>query len=224
MYQVGKAYSFCVLENGWAKISSGRDTARPAQRAGDPARKLFLGSTPPANTDLESGGALVPQSVRTSRSNSRRRNGGRGSRGFTLVELLIVLAIIMTISAMAVPSLQAAIDDARIAKAVGDIRTMETEIEQYEITNGKLPNTLADIGRDTWLDPWGSPYQYLNFALTKGKGKMRKDRFLVPLNTDYDLYSMGKDGQSRPPLTAKVSQDDILRANDGAFLGLASTY
>ncbi len=34
----------------------------------------------------------------------------------------------------------------------------------------------------------------------------------------------GRDRQSIPPLTAKVSQDDILRANDGAFIGLASTY
>jgi general secretion pathway protein G len=145
-------------------------------------------------------------------------------RGFTLVELLIVMAIIMTISSIAVPNLQAALDDARIARAVADIRTLETDIAEYEIQNGKLPNTLMDIGRDTLMDPWGNPYQYLNFAGTKGKGKMRKDRFLVPLNTDYDLYSMGKDGLSVPPITAKQSQDDILRANDGSFLGLASQY
>jgi general secretion pathway protein G len=155
---------------------------------------------------------------------ARRSNGPAAARGFTLVEMLIVMAIIMTISAMAVPSLQAAIDDARVAAAVADIRELETEITQYQIETGSLPLTLADIGRDTLLDPWGRPYQYLNFATTKGKGKMRKDRFLVPLNTDYDLYSMGKDGKSVPPITAKDSQDDILRANDGAFLGLASTY
>ena len=145
-------------------------------------------------------------------------------RGFTLVELLIVMAIIMTVSAIAVPSLQAAINSARIAKAVGDIRTLETDIEEYEIQNGQLPNTLADIGEATLTDPWGNPYQYLNFANVKGKGKMRKDRFLVPLNSDYDLYSMGADGKSVPPITAKESQDDILRANDGGFIGLASTY
>jgi general secretion pathway protein G len=146
------------------------------------------------------------------------------SCGFTLVELLIVMAIIMTVSAIAVPNLQAALDDARLARAVADIRTLETEIEQYQIINGQLPNSLADIGRDTLLDPWGNPYQYLNFATVKGKGKMRKDRFLVPINSDYDLYSMGKDGESVPPLTAKQSQDDIIRANDGSYLGLASEY
>jgi len=46
----------------------------------------------------------------------------------------------------------------------------------------------------------------------------------VPINTDFDLYSMGPDGRSAPPLTAKHSRDDIVRANDGAFIGLASDY
>ena len=55
-------------------------------------------------------------------------------------------------------------------------------------------------------------------------GQARKDRFLVPLNSDYDLYSAGKDGKSRPPLSAQMSQDDIVRANDGAYIGLASQY
>ena len=155
---------------------------------------------------------------------TRSRTSPTQASGFTLVELLIVMAIIMTVSAIAVPSLQAAIDDARIARAIADINTIETDIEGYQVEMGQLPNTLADIGDDAMVDPWGNPYQYLNFANVKGKGKMRKDRFLVPLNTDYDLYSMGKDGQSVPPITAKQSQDDILRANDGSFLGLASQY
>ncbi len=56
------------------------------------------------------------------------------------------------------------------------------------------------------------------------QGLMRRDRNLVPLNTRFDLYSQGKDGESRPPLTAKASWDDVLRANDGSFVGLASNY
>ena len=71
-------------------------------------------------------------------------------------------------------------------------------------------------------DPWGHAYQYLNHATAKGKGAFRKDKRIVPINTDYDLYSMGKDGQSVAPLTAKASRDDIVRANDGRFVGLAS--
>jgi general secretion pathway protein G len=46
----------------------------------------------------------------------------------------------------------------------------------------------------------------------------------VPINTTYDLYSKGKDGDSSPPLTARASQDDVVRANDGGFIGLGSRY
>jgi hypothetical protein len=50
------------------------------------------------------------------------------------------------------------------------------------------------------------------------------DHSLVPINTDFDLYSMGPDGRNSPPLTAKHSRDDIVRANNGAFIGVASDY
>ena len=53
---------------------------------------------------------------------------------------------------------------------------------------------------------------------------MRKDKFLVPINSDFDLYSMGKDGESVPPLTSKKRRDDIIRANDGQYIGLAEGY
>ena len=52
----------------------------------------------------------------------------------------------------------------------------------------------------------------------------RKDRFLHPLNSTYDLYSVGKDGKTVAALTAKASKDDIIRANDGGFIGLAVKY
>ncbi len=55
-------------------------------------------------------------------------------------------------------------------------------------------------------------------------GQARKDRFLVPINSDFDLYSMGKDGDSVGPLTAQKSHDDVIRANDGGFYGLASNF
>ncbi len=146
------------------------------------------------------------------------------TRGFTLIELLITIAIILTICAIAVPNLMAAIDQARVARAVGDIHTIGNEIQVYYFMNSAFPNSLGDIGYGTRLDPWGNPYQYLNFADVKGKGKMRKDRFLVPINTSFDLYSMGKDGASVPPLTAKVSQDDVIWASDGGFVGPASQF
>lgn len=57
-----------------------------------------------------------------------------------------------------------------------------------------------------------------------GVGGARKDRFLVPINSDFDIYSMGRDGQTIAPLTAKKSHDDIIRASDGGFYGLAAYF
>lgn len=150
-----------------------------------------------------------------------------GRSGLTLIELLSVLVILGTLIAMAMPKLRSTIDTAKVARAIGDIRTIGIEIDAIVAGGGVLPNSLADIGRGGMLDPWGRPYQYLKFDTGKGKGvpgAARKDRFLVPINSTYDLYSMGKDGKSSPPLTAAGSRDDIVRANDGGFIGPASRY
>ena len=53
---------------------------------------------------------------------------------------------------------------------------------------------------------------------------MRTDKSLVPVNSDFDLYSMGKDGISKAPFTAKESRDDIVRARNGNFYGPVSGY
>jgi general secretion pathway protein G len=92
------------------------------------------------------------------------------------------------------------------------------------MVSGTYPNTLADIGYGGKLNPRGNPYQYLNFANANGNGKMRKDRFLVPINTFFDLYGMGPDGASVSPITAKASHDDIFYANVGSFIGKASDF
>ena len=47
---------------------------------------------------------------------------------------------------------------------------------------------------------------------------------MVPINTYFDLYSMGPDGQSVSPLTAKVSRDDIIYAHDGEYIGPAYAF
>jgi general secretion pathway protein G len=44
------------------------------------------------------------------------------------------------------------------------------------------------------------------------------------LNSDFDLYSKGRDRDSKLPLTAEASRDDIVRANNGGFIGLAKNY
>jgi len=145
-------------------------------------------------------------------------------RGFTLVELMVVVCIFAILAAIAIPSYQSFIQRGRVAHAVGDIITIATVIGRYNTLNNSLPPDLATIGFDTLLDPWGQPYVYLSFAGLNGKGQMRKDKNLVPINTQYDLYSVGADGQSKPPLTVPVSKDDVIMANDGNYIGLASNY
>jgi general secretion pathway protein G len=144
-------------------------------------------------------------------------------KGFTILELLLIIAIVATLALIAIPMYADRIEKARIARATVDIRTMGTEISAYEVGKKTYPDSIADYRITVPLDPWGNPYQYTK---TAGAiiGQLRKDRFLVPLNTDFDLYSMGKDGQSRMPLTARASWDDIIRANNGAYVGLASEY
>ncbi len=140
--------------------------------------------------------------------------------GFTLIELLLAMMITGTLAGLAMPKLHNVIEKARVAKAIGDLKALSTDISSME----PLPNSLADAGRGGFFDPWGNPYQYMKLGGAKTKGAARKDKFLVPLNTDFDLYSMGPDGVSFPALTAKPSKDDIIRANDGGYVGPASSY
>lgn len=148
----------------------------------------------------------------------------RRQAGFTLVELLIVMAVLSVILGMAVPAYLKALNQAKTTRTIGDIKAIERDVSFFEALQRRLPDTLDEVGRGDLRDPWGKPYQYLSFAGLKGTGKMRKDKSLVPINTTYDLYSMGEDGESSLALTGKASRDDIVRANDGSFVGLVSDY
>jgi general secretion pathway protein G len=53
---------------------------------------------------------------------------------------------------------------------------------------------------------------------------VRKDHKLNPINSDFDLYSMGRNGTSQTQISQKDSLDDIIRANNGGFVGLASDF
>ena len=149
----------------------------------------------------------------------------KSSRGMTIVEIVIVLAIVGILASIGIPLYNNYRFNAMVSQARSDIVSMDYLIAQYQADNlGDLPDSLADIGKAGMLDPWGTPYQYLNLVTLKGNGKARKDKNLVPINSDYDLYSSGLDGNSVGPLTAKASRDDIVRANNGRFVGLASDY
>jgi general secretion pathway protein G len=143
---------------------------------------------------------------------------------FTLVELLLAVAILAVIAAIAVPSYSSYIDRARVTQAEADIVQIEVAIAQFLSDHGSMPPALTSLNNTNLTDPWGNAYQYLNLSVRGATGHARKDKSLVPINSDYDLYSVGKDGQSVPPLTAKVSQDDVIRGRNGAFVGLSADF
>jgi len=132
-----------------------------------------------------------------------------------------ILGILIAIAVPAYPSYQ---DRVRTFKAVADIKSIEALVLTYKAEERAPPLNLGQVGVAGMRDPWGNPYQYTNLEDINGNGKARKNKNLVPINSDFDLWSNGKDGASQSPLTAQVSRDDIVRANDGRFVGLASEY
>lgn len=145
--------------------------------------------------------------------------------GLTLAELLITLAIIGTLSSIIIPSLTDQVEKDQNKDAASDIAVMGVAISIYINDYGVPPDNLGQVGLAGKRDPWGNPYEYLNvFSDGSGPPHPRKDHFLHPLNSDYDLYSMGADGKTNTPLTAKASRDDIIRASNGGYIGLAADY
>ena len=134
--------------------------------------------------------------------------------GFTLVELVFAGGLLAVLLSMAVPTFQAATDITGIA----------ARLQLYYEGNHDYPDTLAQAGILGPRDPWEHDYQYLKIFGVPGKGGVRKDKKLNPINSDFDLYSRGPDGESKTQLDNKDSVDDIVRASDGAFVGRASDF
>jgi len=148
------------------------------------------------------------------------------SKAFTVFEAVIVLAVMGTLLAVAIPIYTNVLNKAKIVTAITDIAEVARDLEDYLQDSGTLPETLDDI-RPNFRDPWGRPYEYLVIIgkpANEVQALWRKDRFQVPLNSDFDLYSKGKDGDSGAPLTVPVSYDDVIRAANGDYIGPASKY
>ncbi|MEI6702165.1 MAG: prepilin-type N-terminal cleavage/methylation domain-containing protein [Deltaproteobacteria bacterium] len=143
-----------------------------------------------------------------------------GNRGFTLVELIVVTAVLGVLAAMAMPAYKSYVESAKSVSCASDIRTIEKAITAYLLENNvTVPAaTLAAMGIVSKSDPWNRPYEY--HLLSEGGYDPREDIAGVVLNTDYDLYSLGENGASLGPNGNDAeNKDDIVRSNDGGFVG-----
>lgn len=147
-------------------------------------------------------------------------------RGFSLVELMMALVVAGALLALAVPSYQAHVERVRVAQAVSDIAEVSMALERFRAFRFTYPNSLAELNINIPLDPWKRPYQYLGIDVNPppNQGQVRRDRNLNPLNSDFDLYSLGKDGDSSKQITGAKGRDDIIRAGNGSFIGLAKDH
>ncbi len=127
-------------------------------------------------------------------------------RGFTLIEIMVVVVILGILAAAVVPKIMSRPEQARIEKAKHDIGALESALNIYKLDNYQYPST--DQGLESLVTkPSGSP-QPRNYKKGGYIKKLNKDPwgqeylYLFPgTHTDLDLYSLGPDGQP--------SDDDI---------------
>jgi general secretion pathway protein G len=128
------------------------------------------------------------------------RERGARQRGFTLIEIMVVVVIIGLMAAVITPMVMGNVDKAQISKAQQDIRALEQSLQMYRLDNNSYPTTeqglqalvtkpadpnLTNYPEKGYLqrlgkDPWGQPYHFENPG-THGR--------------DYDLYTLGADKQ-----------------------------
>lgn len=157
----------------------------------------------------------------------RQQTADLSCRGFTLVELIMVVAVLGVLSAMAIPSFSAYFKTAKVAACAADLRTIEKAVASYMIENNAMPPNLSVAGMGnagSLKDPWHNNYNYIPHAvptIPNDPVALLDISGANVLNTDYDLYSMGEDGASNlDPTVDTTTLDDIARSNDGSFVGV----
>jgi general secretion pathway protein G len=144
---------------------------------------------------------LLKQSFQiTSRRARHQKWQATAQRGFTLVEVMVVVAILGILAALIVPKIIGRSDDARIVAAKQDVATLQSALKLYRLDNQRYPTTdqglkalvekpTVDPMPNNWKaggyldklprDPWGNPYQYLQPGV----------------HGELDVFSFGADGQ-----------------------------
>ncbi|MEJ2632674.1 MAG: prepilin-type N-terminal cleavage/methylation domain-containing protein [Acidihalobacter sp.] len=147
-------------------------------------------------------------------------------RGFTLIELVIALVVAAALAAIAVPAYQQHREHLKVNQAKMTISMLAADLTRYYRTHNTYPATLAGLGIFIPLDPWGNVYNYVPIDVRNPPkvGKILKDKSMHPVNSDFDLYSMGEDGKTTTQLASYNSQDDVIRAGNGSYIGPASGY
>jgi general secretion pathway protein G len=139
--------------------------------------------------------------------------------GFTLIELLIVMAILAILSTIGFYQYSSFIERTKVTLAIADINQIAQLVEDFNALHGRYPDELSELNQGEFKDPWGRPYEYVLIG-NDTKDRWRADRANKPINTYFDLWSCGPDGKSQKQVRASQSRDDIIRAWDGAFVGL----
>ncbi len=157
--------------------------------------------------------------------------------GFTLMNLLATLIILSILLVFGVPLLaDSGIDckdpdkrlgywtRARVANAVGKLGEVNLKVQMFELSHDRYPTSMNELNLSDPNDPWGNPYVFLNHADVNGNGPKRKFHDAVPVNSYFDVYSMGPDGKTATPFTSMPGADDIVIANNGQYVGVACHY
>lgn len=140
--------------------------------------------------------------------------------GYTLIELVVITGTIGVLASIALGTFSDVKQIALASTASTEIREIERLINAYAMDNqGALPANLGVIGKAGATDPWGNGYIYRphdGINMRKAGG--------IDLNTDFDLFSAGADGNYVQSILQPTSKDDVIRINDGGWVGTVKNY
>lgn len=146
--------------------------------------------------------------------------------GFTLVEFSIAILVAALIIGTATPAYMYLVNKARTNKTIDEISSMQRDIDRFERKGNRFPDSLLEIYTEQPMDPWGNFYQYLNIKNASNPNAInpRTDKNFKKLNIDYDLFSTGADSLTLSPIAASESLDDLVRGDNGDYVGLARDF